>query len=82
MAVIEKNEFKKRETVVSTMYTFSMKIVYIKIRNTEKPAKVTGDAVTEEDASKLGGKVTITLEGQKVGSFKVDAVEGWWIEEE
>jgi hypothetical protein len=72
------------QIIISTVYTFAMpKYVYVQVKGVEKAAKIEADSA-EESGSVGSVAFTLTIKSgdQKVGTFKGNAVDGWWIQDE
>jgi hypothetical protein len=75
-------EFKDRITY-SEVYTLVMpKIVHVQVHGIASPLSIKADEVKEElTGSSPAYRLKLMLAGSPVGEFKMDAVDGWWIEE-
>lgn len=63
---------------VSTVYALSMaKYVCVRLKGQTAEVRVKADTVEEE-----GATLTLKLGGQKVGNFRHDEVQGWYIVED
>lgn len=77
-------DLSKPSVRISQVYTFAMaKLVYIKVKDTEKPMALHADKVETTGMIGFSGfAVSISRGDQKIGEFSGQVVEGWWIEEE
>ena len=69
----------------SESYTWDMpKHVYLQVKGVEKSIKLKADKVERQTTTGSTVRVilSISLQGNPVGEFSVDSVDGWWIQDD